>query len=169
MQSQIFLKARQKANPENRIFVSKNIALIEQLQQVIDELDWSQKRLAQELGKSESEISKWMTGLHNFTFKSIAKLEAVIGRELLVTPRSYQQRYLANVELHVKRISHQVHSQFIANTDLYACKTHVKVNFDGTPVIVKNDKSYRFESASSWSSPVENDQYVNCDGKSNAA
>ncbi|TDO20303.1 helix-turn-helix domain-containing protein [Pedobacter duraquae] len=169
MQSQIFLKARERANPENRIFVSKNLALIEQLHHVMDELGWSQKRLSQELGKSESEISKWLTGLHNFTFKSISKLEAVLGRELLVTPKSYQHRYTANVELHVRKIGTQVHSQFMANSNLYACETNVKVNCDGKTVVVRNDKSYRFETASAWGSSIETDQHQPGNERTNAA
>lgn len=167
MQSQIFLKAREKANPENRIFVLKNLAFIEQLHQVMDELGWSQKRLAQELGKSESEISKWLTGFHNFTFKSISKLEAVVGRELLVTPKTYANSYTANVELQVRRVVHELRSQFISNKDLYVCEIHVKINCDGKPLLVKNEKSYHFEKASVWSSPIETEKYK--DGKASAA
>lgn len=169
MQSQRFLKAREKAQPENRIFVSKSLALIEQLYHVMDELGWTQKRLAQEMGKSESEISKWLTGLHNFTFKSVSKLEAVLGRELLVTPRDYQHRYTANVELHVRRVARQVRSQFTGNTDLYAYETHVKVNCDGKTVVVKDDKSYRFETANAWGASLANDEQQHKDGKSKAA
>ena len=36
-----------------------------------------QKGLAEKLGKSEAEISKWLSGTHNFTLRSIAKIEAV--------------------------------------------------------------------------------------------
>lgn len=169
MQSQIFLKAREKANPENRIFVSKNLALIEQLHHVMDELGWSQKRLAQELSKSESEISKWLTGLHNFTFKSISKLEAVLGRELLVTPKAYQHRYIADLELHVRKVTGQVRSQFVSNKDLFACETHVKVDFEGKAVVAKTIKSYHFETAMAWGAPVETHQAQTKDEKTVAA
>ncbi|MBK8969134.1 MAG: helix-turn-helix transcriptional regulator [Lewinellaceae bacterium] len=43
--------------------------------------------LAAALGKSESEVSKWLAGAHNFTLKSIAKLEAVLGEDILVVAK----------------------------------------------------------------------------------
>lgn len=49
--------------------------------------DLNQKVLADKLGKKESEISKWLTGNHNFTIKSIAKIEAAIGKDLVVVPK----------------------------------------------------------------------------------
>jgi transcriptional regulator with XRE-family HTH domain len=39
----------------------------------------TQKDLADLLGKKESEISKWMTGTHNFTIRSIAKIERALN------------------------------------------------------------------------------------------
>lgn len=41
--------------------------------------------LAKRLNKSESEISKWLTGTHNFTIKTIMKIEAALGIEILST------------------------------------------------------------------------------------
>jgi transcriptional regulator with XRE-family HTH domain len=43
-----------------------------------------QKDLARLLGKNESEISKWITGTHNFTLKTISKNEAVLDESILV-------------------------------------------------------------------------------------
>ena len=42
-----------------------------------------QKDLAKALGKNESEISKWLSGSHNFTLKTIARIEDVLGDKLL--------------------------------------------------------------------------------------
>jgi transcriptional regulator with XRE-family HTH domain len=42
-----------------------------------------QKDIASNLGKHESEISKWLSGEHNLTLKSIIKLEAVCNIGLL--------------------------------------------------------------------------------------
>jgi transcriptional regulator with XRE-family HTH domain len=43
----------------------------------------TQKDLAQQLGKSESEISKWLSGQHNLTLKSIARMEDALGIEII--------------------------------------------------------------------------------------
>jgi transcriptional regulator with XRE-family HTH domain len=43
------------------------------------------KHLAEALGKKESEISKWLSGTHNFTLKSLAKIEEQLGEQFLFT------------------------------------------------------------------------------------
>lgn len=43
----------------------------------------SQKELAEKINKKESELSKWFSGTHNFTIKTIAKIEQLIGRKIL--------------------------------------------------------------------------------------
>jgi transcriptional regulator with XRE-family HTH domain len=42
-----------------------------------------QKDLAKRLKKSESEISKWLQGNHNFTVRSIEKIEKALGRRII--------------------------------------------------------------------------------------
>jgi transcriptional regulator with XRE-family HTH domain len=42
--------------------------------------------LAQKLGKTESEVSKWLSGTHNLTLKSIAKIEIALDANLLDVP-----------------------------------------------------------------------------------
>lgn len=44
------------------------------------------KDFARKLHKSEAEISKWLTGRHNFTIHTIAKIEAELGCKLIVVP-----------------------------------------------------------------------------------
>ena len=41
--------------------------------------------LAQRLGKRDSEVSKWLTGRHNFTLSTIANIEAAMGDKLITT------------------------------------------------------------------------------------
>ena len=43
----------------------------------------TQKDLARRLHKRESEISKWLTGRHNFTIQTIAKVETALGCKLI--------------------------------------------------------------------------------------
>ena len=35
------------------------------------------------MGKTETEISRWLIGTHNFTFATIAKIEVALGINLL--------------------------------------------------------------------------------------
>lgn len=45
----------------------------------------TRRALAQRLGKSESEITKWLSGMHNLTLQSVAKLSTALQLDLLVT------------------------------------------------------------------------------------
>ena len=87
-----------KILPENRIFVRKNLAISEQVEILRKERGWTQKELAQKLGKTESEISRLLSGLHNLTLKSIAKLEAVLGGDIIVTPLEVSKKFETRVE-----------------------------------------------------------------------
>lgn len=51
----------------------------------------TQKELAKKLNKKESEISKWLTGGHNFTIETIAKIEEVLNQKILVVPMFAQE------------------------------------------------------------------------------
>lgn len=86
MQSKRFLNATEKLNPEYRIFVKKTLDIIEQIYNLLDQKGWSQKQLALSLNKSESEISKWLSGTHNLTMQTIAKMEAAIAGDIITTP-----------------------------------------------------------------------------------
>lgn len=49
--------------------------IVDKIAEILQLRGMTQKDLANLLGKKESEISKWMTGTHNFTLRSIAKIE----------------------------------------------------------------------------------------------
>jgi len=74
-------------------FVDMNLAVSDQIMHYLKEKGWTQKRLAEELGKTESEISKWLSGMHNFTFKSVAKIAAVFEKDIVTTPLQAKDRY----------------------------------------------------------------------------
>ncbi|MFA6335927.1 MAG: hypothetical protein WCX48_10345 [Bacteroidales bacterium] len=47
---------------ENKIFIKKNLAISEQISDILEQKGWSQKVFAQKMGKEPSEISKLMLG-----------------------------------------------------------------------------------------------------------
>lgn len=64
------------------IFVDNSYDLAERIYFLMQERNIDQKQLAKLLGKSESEISKWLSGTHNFTFKTAAKIESALKGKL---------------------------------------------------------------------------------------
>ena len=56
---------------------------------------WKNKDLAKVLGKKDSEISKWLSGTHNFTADTLSDLEEVLGIQLLnINSISKRSRFL---------------------------------------------------------------------------
>ncbi len=77
-----------KSTPEDvKIFVDLYADLIVRINQLLREKKITQKELADKLDKRPSEISKWLGGEHNFTLRSIAKLQAELGEPLLTVPK----------------------------------------------------------------------------------
>ncbi|MFY7666337.1 helix-turn-helix domain-containing protein [Flavobacterium sp.] len=64
------------------IFIENSDELAERIYFLMKLRGIDQKRLSQLLGKNESEVSKWLSGTHNFTFKTVAKIESVLKGKL---------------------------------------------------------------------------------------
>lgn len=60
-------------------FVDTSFDLSDRIHEILEAKGISQKELAEMLGKKESQVSKWMTGTHNFTIKTLALLEVKLG------------------------------------------------------------------------------------------
>lgn len=52
----------------------------------------TQRELAQKMGKKESEVSKLLSGTHNFTMRTLAKLEAALGGDIIVAASEEKRR-----------------------------------------------------------------------------
>ncbi len=61
-----------------------------------------QRDLANAMGKTEAEISKWLCGFHNFTIKTISKIEAVWVPKSSRCPTGWRRRklHLPKVAVH---------------------------------------------------------------------
>ena len=68
---------------EQKTQIELSFAIAERIDAVLKAKGMSQKMFAQLLGKRESEISKWLTGRHNFTMQTIAKIETALGCKLI--------------------------------------------------------------------------------------
>lgn len=82
-----------KVPEETQRFVDKSIEIGEEIISVLHRKGLNQKDLANMLNKSEPEISRWLSGTHNFTLKTLAKIEAVLGEDLIITPTRSVYKY----------------------------------------------------------------------------
>jgi transcriptional regulator with XRE-family HTH domain len=72
------------ASNETKRQVDKNLAIANRISEILVSKDISQREFAKKLNKSESEISKWLTGFHNFEVKTTYKIESVLGEEVIM-------------------------------------------------------------------------------------
>jgi transcriptional regulator with XRE-family HTH domain len=70
-----------------KIYVDWYADLVVRINQLLREKNMNKKELADKLEKNPSEISKWLSGDHNFTLRSLAKLSAELGEPLLEVPQ----------------------------------------------------------------------------------
>lgn len=70
-------------DPEIERFVSRNLAITEKVSAILKEKGIKKGDFAKMLGKTPSEVSKWLTGSHNLTLKSITKMEIALGVDLI--------------------------------------------------------------------------------------
>ena len=81
--SRIFEERRKHVNPEIRKSVDLSFQIVDRIHQILEEKGLRQKDLAELLGKSEAEISKWMRGTHNFTIDTLVSIEIALNAPIL--------------------------------------------------------------------------------------
>jgi len=75
-------------------FVEKNLAIVDKIATILKERKIKKKEFAKMLDKKPSEISKWMTGQHNLTLKSITKMEQALGIDLINIEPAVEYKYV---------------------------------------------------------------------------
>lgn len=77
---------RTKIPNDTKQYVKKSLDILDRLHELIEDENILQKELALKLNKSESELSKWLNGVQNFTIKTLCKLEAALGHDIFIIP-----------------------------------------------------------------------------------
>lgn len=54
----------------------------------LDQLNWTQTRLAEEMGVTKQQVSKWVKGKENFKIETILKIGGVLKTRLIEVPQS---------------------------------------------------------------------------------
>lgn len=90
------------------IFMRWYADLTVRINRLLKEKGISQKELANALGKKPSEISKWLNGEHNFTLRSIAKLQAELDEELISIPTPHRTESSIHGEVKLKVLRNRV-------------------------------------------------------------
>lgn len=93
--------------------VKRNLAIANKVRNILDEKGLNDKDFAKLLDKTPSEVSKWLSGSHNLTQKSIVKMELALEQRLL----------------HVEPVKEYVHLGLIKGTMKAAVNEYTEKNY----------------------------------------
>lgn len=103
MPSQYFDKVADKITSESKRFTALSFDLVDYIHALLEKHDMTQRDLADKMGKRESEISKWLAPGHNFTLKTLVKLEIALGEPLIFIPGEANNAPVSGLEIPYSR------------------------------------------------------------------
>ena len=86
MRSKVAQRILDRTPEETKVFADLYGDIVVRVHQLIKKNNLSQNKLADKMGKKPSELSKWLSGNHNLTLRSIAKLQAELGESVIEVP-----------------------------------------------------------------------------------
>lgn len=69
--------------PEIQEEVNLSFAISNKIDALMQERGLSKKQFAEQIGKRPSEITRWLSGQHNFTISTIAMLSTFFGKSII--------------------------------------------------------------------------------------
>ena len=83
IQNKLFRDCLAAVPSEQKAEFELSFGIAERLSEILKAKGLTQKDLAHKLNKRDSEISKWLTGRHNFTTQTIARIQSALGCNLI--------------------------------------------------------------------------------------
>lgn len=80
---------RDSISPETKKQTELSVSIANRIYEILEEKNLSQKDLARLLGKTETEVSRWLSGTHNLTMATIAKISTALGVDIIQTTQSH--------------------------------------------------------------------------------
>lgn len=71
-----------EATPLELVQTNVKMQLAATIEELIRSKGWSKTKFASEMNKSQPEISKWLSGGHNFTVDTLVQISQVLGVEI---------------------------------------------------------------------------------------
>ena len=69
---------------EMKLQMEMSVAIANRIYDILESKGMSQKDLAILLGKTETEVSRWLSGTHNLTIATICKISSALKESILV-------------------------------------------------------------------------------------
>lgn len=102
--------------------VDLSFDIAKRIYDILNRKGWSQADFARAAGKKEAEISKWMSGQHNFTIRTVAFIETVLGEKILAvrqyrTTKSEAQGAIENKSVYTSRRNYSPYASGLLNDE----------------------------------------------------
>ncbi len=65
--------------PELKKRLDLSFAIADKLDAILKQRGLTQKEFARMIGRSQAEVSRWLSGTHNFTLATLAKISVTLG------------------------------------------------------------------------------------------
>ena len=82
---------RSTISPEMKMQMEMSVGIANRIYEILEDKGMSQKELAQRLGKTETEVSRWLSGTHNLTLSTICKISAALGEDIVTIPKKVME------------------------------------------------------------------------------
>ena len=82
-ESQFLADLLGEIDPKEQAKTDKRMMLAAQIDKARMAKNWSKKELANRMGKRPSEITKWLSGTHNFTIETLFDLEHLLEAKFI--------------------------------------------------------------------------------------
>ncbi len=80
--------------------VNLSMDILERIHELLEEkFGGKQKLLAEKLNKSEAEVSKWLSGVQNFTIKTLTKLQIAFGEPIIAVCTKTEESTFTQVKI----------------------------------------------------------------------
>ena len=77
---------RRGITPEMKLQMEISVAVANRIYDILEAKGMTQKELALKLGKTETEVSRWLSGTHNLTLSTISKVSVALGEDIVIIP-----------------------------------------------------------------------------------
>lgn len=86
MKRKMMDEIRSTISSETKLQMEMSVAIANRIYDILETRGMSQKDLARLLGKTETEVSRWLSGTHNLTLATICKISSALGEDVVSVP-----------------------------------------------------------------------------------
>lgn len=84
---------RATIKPETKKQLDWAVDIANRIYEILEEKNLSQKEFAILMGKTETEVSRWLSGTHNLTLATLAKISIALGEDIIQPTKRKVEEY----------------------------------------------------------------------------